>query len=240
MKEETVLIIGASGEIGEAVIHQLNAPNKRFILHYSQNKRRIEQLVNQLNQDQVLMTVQANLSKNEEIHQLIDSIPFHIDAIVFAQGQASHQMLTDLSDSLMDELYHVHVKATALITKAFLPDLIKQRKGNIIVISSIWGELGSSNEVWYSTMKGAQIAFVRSLAKEVGRSGVRVNAVTPGLINTKMNSGLSEVDVEEWIDEVPLNRCGTVEEVAKCVAFLCSDESSYVNGHTLRVNGGIY
>ncbi|GAA0461727.1 elongation factor P 5-aminopentanone reductase [Alkalibacillus silvisoli] len=241
MEEEIVLVVGSSGETGKATVELLAKTNlnKRFILHYSQNKQIVEKLVQTLHEDQVLMTVQADLNDSEQIYSLIDSIPFDVDTIIFTQGQALSQLLIETKEQSMDELYNVHVKSTTLITQALLPAMLKKQYGTIVVVSSIWGEEGASCEVWYSMMKSAQINFVKSLAKEIGPSGIRVNGVTPGLIKTKMNHALTEEELALWVNEVPLNRVGDVNEVASCIQFLVSKQASYVNGHILKVNGGI-
>ncbi|GEN44981.1 elongation factor P 5-aminopentanone reductase [Alkalibacillus haloalkaliphilus] len=238
--EEIVLVIGSSGEIGKATVQALaEQSNRRFILHYSKNSHVIDELVEILHDDQVLMSVQADLTQPDEIYSLIDLTPFDVDTIVFAQGQALSQTFIKLDEQTMDALYNVHVKATTLITQAFLASMVKKQEGNIVVISSIWGEEGASFEVWYSMMKSAQINFVKSLAKEMGPSGIKVNGVTPGFINTKMNQALTDEEIGYWIEDVPLSRLGEASEVANCVKFLCSSQSSYVNGHILKVNGGI-
>ncbi|MDQ0159031.1 elongation factor P 5-aminopentanone reductase [Alkalibacillus salilacus] len=241
MQTETILIIGASSDIGYAVVNKLAStnPNRQFILHYNKNKDVIKHIQHDLRNDTVLLTVQADLRSDQETDQLLKSIPFNIDTLVFAQGQSYSGLITDTSDQIMDDLYHVHVKSMTRITKHFLPSMIRNQQGTIVVISSIWGEIGVSNEVWYSMMKSAQNQFVKSLSKEVGTSNIRVNGVAPGIIATKMNQHLSDEEVENWLEDVPLQRMGQPEEVADAVQFLCSPQSSYFNGQLLRLNGGI-
>ncbi|WP_411955504.1 elongation factor P 5-aminopentanone reductase [Alkalibacillus sp. S2W] len=241
MQTETILIIGASSDIGKAVVSKLASanPNRQFILHYYKNDGVINHIEKKLIHNTVLLTVQADLRSDQETDQLLASIPFDIDTIVFAQGQSYSGLITDTSDQVMDDLYHVHVKSMTRIAKHFLPSMNRNQHGTIVVISSIWGEIGVSNEVWYSMMKSAQHQFVKSLSKEVGPSNIRVNGVAPGLIATKMNQHLSDEEVEDWLQDVPLQRVGQPEEVADAVQFLCSPQSSYFNGQLLRLNGGI-
>jgi len=117
--------------------------------------------------------------------------------------------------------------------------MIGNKRGNIINISSMWGNLGASCEVLYSSSKGAINSFTKSLAKEVAPSNIRVNAVAPGVINTDMNAWLSKEEREELISEIPLGRLGNGEEVAKVVVFLASEDSSYVTGQIINVDGGL-
>ncbi|MBU6081099.1 elongation factor P 5-aminopentanone reductase [Allobacillus halotolerans] len=236
---ETVLVIGASSDLAQEAIHSLAHPSRQFILHYHENNEAIEKTMSLLDEDQVIMSVQANLTDETEIHQLIESIPFQIYGILFAQGRSYHELLTESSAEKMDEQYKIHVKSTMLIAKAFIPQMIARKEGNIVVISSIWGELGASNESVYAAMKGAQIAWMKSIAKEVGPSKIRVNAVTPGLIDTKMNKLIPVEDQEEWTNQVPLQRAGQPKDVANLIRFLFSSESKYVHGQVLRLSGGL-
>ena len=236
--KETVLVKGASGEIGAQNVRKLMNYRYQFILHYNDNDQIIKELINELDDDQLLAVIQADLSNDKGIKQFIDATAFYVDHIVFAQGIPHYELLIDTESRTIDQLYHIHVKSTMLISQTFLPSMIHRKKGNIIVVSSIWGEVGASNEVVYSAMKGAQNAFVKALAKEVGISGIRVNAISPGLIDTKMNDKLSEEEIDMWKQQIPLKRIGTVDDVAKVVKFLCSQDSKYIHGQIIRVNGG--
>ena len=119
-------------------------------------------------------------------------------------------------------------------------DLIREGKNqSIINISSIWGNVGASCEVLYSASKGGINLFTKALAKEVASLGIRVNAVAPGVINTKMNSWLKDEEKKDLEDEIPLNRFGETSEISKVVAFLCSDDSSYLTGQIITVDGGM-
>ncbi|TFB23148.1 SDR family oxidoreductase [Filobacillus milosensis] len=234
-----ILIIGASGEIGQAIVRELSQFSHQFILHYHQNNKAINELASDLNEDQLLMTIRADLTEPKDIDSLMMSIPFSIDIIIFAQGQAHYGMFKETTASQIDDLYQTHVKSTMLITKHFLPQMIRKQSGNIIVVTSIWGEVGASYEVAYSTMKGAQISFVKALAKEVGNSGIKVNAVSPGLINTKMNLEIEASELDKFEKTIPLQRKGKVKDVANTVKFLCSKDSSYIHGQIIKINGGM-
>ena len=120
-----------------------------------------------------------------------------------------------------------------------LPHFIRRQKGAIVTIGSMWGQVGGSCEVAYSAAKGAVIAFTKALAKEVGPSGIRVNCVSPGVIDTEMNGHLSRSDLQALAEEIPLGRVGIPYEVARCVRYLCSDGSEYITGQVIAPNGGI-
>ncbi|WP_027963249.1 elongation factor P 5-aminopentanone reductase [Halalkalibacillus halophilus] len=237
---ENVLVVGASGELGSSVIKKLKGKGRQFILHYHSNKSAVDDLAKHLEQSELLLTVNADLALESSVKEMIERIPFSIDTIIFAQGIAGSTLLTETNLDDMDQMYHIHLKSVMMISKAFLPEMVTKKSGNIVVVSSIWGEIGASNEVVYSSMKGAQNAFVKSLAKEVGPSQVRVNAIAPGFVDTQMNAHISQEEVEQFIEQIPLSRVALVDEVASAIDFLISEQSSYINGHILRVNGGMY
>src|SRR5699024_1279096 len=131
----------------------------------------------------ILTEIQADLSRDSDIKTLLTELVFPVDHIVFASGNAYHGLLQETSETVMDDMISIHVKAPMIISKFLLPAMIKQKYGKIIFITSIWGDVGASNEVVYSTVKGAQNSFVKALAKEVGSSGISVNGVSPGFID---------------------------------------------------------
>jgi 3-oxoacyl-[acyl-carrier protein] reductase len=127
-----------------------------------------------------------------------------------------------------------------MLTKELLPKFLVKGSGNIVVITSIWGQTGAACEVAYSTAKGAQIAFVKALSKEVALNGIRVNAIAPGAVATPMMDGFTQEEVDQIAYEIPMGRLGQPDEIARSVAFLLSDESSYMTGQVLALNGGWY
>lgn len=238
MSGKNVLLIGASGDIGSAVATRLGNENYQLILHYNQNRGRIDEFREKVKPESVLMEVQADLSQEREIKKLLTEVVFPVDHIIFANGNAYYGLLQDTPETVIDDMLSIHVKAPILITKALLPAMLQKRKGNIIFISSIWGDVGASNEVVYSTVKGAQNSFVKALAKEVGVSGISVNAISPGFIDTKMNQHLSETEKELILSSIPVNRAGKPSEISHLIHFLLSSESSYIQGEVIGINGG--
>ena len=124
--------------------------------------------------------------------------------------------------------------------QALLPAMIENKAGSVVMVSSVWGQTGASCEVAYSVSKAAVIGLTKSLAKEVALSGVRVNCIAPGVIDTEMNSCYSKEDMEALAEDIPLGRIGTAEEAAEAAVFLASEKASYITGQILGVNGGFY
>ncbi|MDC3414075.1 elongation factor P 5-aminopentanone reductase [Terrihalobacillus insolitus] len=235
---KTCLLVGASGGIGVAIANQLAKDGMQLVLHYNQNKEAIEQLERVLPFESVLNVMQADLSTNEGIQTFLSQTHPTYDAIVFVNGMAHNGLFQDTEEDVMDQMLSLHVKAIWMITKQFLPDMLQRKTGHILLISSIWGEVGASCEVVYSSVKGAQNTFVKALAKEVGRSGIRVNGISPGFIDTKMNRNLTEEEKKAIIEEIPLNREGLPDEVAHAVSFLMDKRSAYIHGEMMTVSGG--
>ena len=162
-----------------------------------------------------------------------------IDALVNCAGVSHIGLFTDMTDAEWDALFAVNVHSVFSVTKAVLPGMISRQSGAIVNVSSMWGEVGASCEVAYSATKAALIGLTKALAKEIGPSGVRVNCVTPGVIDTDMNAQLTDADREELADETPLGRIGEAAEVAKTILYLCSNGASFITGQVLGVSGGL-
>lgn len=233
-----VLIIGASGDIGLAIAKHLAKSHYHLILHYNKNKKNIDEIRKSLAEDQILMEVQADLREESNIRGLLDRIVYPIDFIVFASGASNFGLFQEATHETMEEMLALHIKAPWKITQHFLPHMIRKKFGKIVLITSIWGSVGASYEVIYSTVKGAQNTFVKALAKEIGPSNVQINAVSPGFIDTKMNGHLLDEERNQIISDIPLNRAGTPQDVANMVGYLLSDAASYVQGQVFEVNGG--
>ncbi|WP_181348637.1 elongation factor P 5-aminopentanone reductase [Thalassobacillus sp. CUG 92003] len=231
------LILGASGGIGKATALQLAESGYNLCLQYYQNAHHLSDLQDAIHEDQWLGAIQADLSCSEGIQSFIAGLPYVFDAVVFTGGTSLRSLLQDSAEADMDKLYHLHVKSVWRITQHLLPDMLRKQEGHIIIVSSIWGEEGGSMESLYSSVKGAQISFVKALAKEVAPNGVYVNGVTPGFIDTAMNQSFNESDFSAIQQDIPMGRVGRPGEVARAVDFLLSERASYINGHLLKVNG---
>jgi 3-oxoacyl-[acyl-carrier protein] reductase len=234
------LITGASGGIGSAMAKKLAEEGYSLYLHYHKNEEGMRHLLKELSRyENEFLPIQADLTKREGLEKLCNNI-FAIDAIIHNCGQSHYGLLVDLEDEELDLIMKLHVTAPIILTKKLLPKLLRNRNGQIVVISSIWGQTGAACEVAYSTAKGAQIAFVKALSKEVALSGVTVNAVAPGAIHTSMLDHFSEEELQEIKEEIPAGRLGSSEDIAEAVSFLLSSKSRYITGQTLAVNGGWY
>ncbi|MCA1053579.1 SDR family oxidoreductase [Rossellomorea aquimaris] len=231
------LITGASGGIGRSTALTLAKKGWNLYLHYHSDRDGIEDLMTEItNLGVEAIPIQADLTQPEQVQSIIDSI-FRIDAIVYASGVAGWGLFQDQSELEMDRMINIHVKSPMLLIQGLLPNLLKN-KGNIVIVSSIWGQIGGACEVIYSTVKGAQLSFVKALAKETAPSGVRINSVAPGAVATNMMESFSEEDLLQVSDEIPMGRLANSKEIASSICFLLSDDASYITGQTLAVNGG--
>lgn len=232
------LVTGASGGIGRAISLQLARDGYSLYLHYYRNKEAMEKLLRELRSfEGEYIPIQADLSTPTGYKELVANV-YTVDAIVHNSGMGHYGLLVDLEQEKAEELITTHVTSPLLITKELLPKLLSKRSGNVIVISSIWGQAGAACEVAYSMVKGAQISFVKALSKEVALSGVRVNGIAPGAIRTPMMTTFTEEDIEHLREEIPMGELGTPEHIADAVSFLLSERANYITGQILAVNGG--
>src|SRR5699024_9559390 len=222
-----VLVIGASGDIGFAIAERLAEEGYQLILHYHTNRSGVEALREKVSRESILAVMQADLCKENDIRMFLTQLVFPDDMIVYVSGRAHFGLFQHTSEEIMNDMLTLHVKATWLITKHLLPHMVQSQSGKIIFITSIRGDVGASNEVIYSSVKGAQNSFVKALAKEVAPSGISVNAISPGYVDTKMNSHLNEEEKHAILSDIPMNRAGSPTDVAHAVSFLLDHRSNY-------------
>jgi 3-oxoacyl-[acyl-carrier protein] reductase len=235
-----VLITGASGGIGQATALFLASKGYHLYLHYNKSSQTMNELMAKLNAyDGEYIPIQADLTQIDGYKKICSQI-FSLDAIIHCGGTSHYGLLVDLKEEDAEILLRLHVYSPLMLTKELLPKLLSKRAGNVVVVTSIWGQTGAACEVAYSTVKGGQIAFVKSLSKELALSRIRVNGIAPGAITTPMMSGFTSEDIEVMEDDIPMGRLGKPEEIAKGIAFLLSEDASYITGQILAVNGGWY
>ncbi len=236
------VVLGASGGIGDAISRTLASAGWSLFLHYNENAAHAELLQKELSvafPQSYFQTVQADFSAQGGAELLVQQVR-NVCAVVVANGQSMMKLLTETSAEDMDALWKVHVQNPARFISLVSPQLRKFEQSYIVMIGSIWGNTGAAGEVMYSAVKGAQHAFVKAYAKEAAFSGIRVNAVAPGWIETRMNSDIPMDERQMVIDEIPLMHCGTPDHVAEAVNFLLSGKADYMTGEIMKVNGGWY
>jgi 3-oxoacyl-[acyl-carrier protein] reductase len=237
------LITGASGGIGAATAREFARRGWGVAVHYHRGRERAESLAAELSQTGVpVMTVAADVADRAQVQKMVDNVLENfcqLDILVCNTGLSHVGLLSDIDETQWRRLFAVNVDGVYHCCQAALPHFIHRKSGSIVTVSSMWGQVGASCEVAYSATKGAVIAFTKALAKELGPSHIRVNSVAPGAIDTEMNRHLSPEELAALAEETPLERLGQPEEVAKTIAFLASDEASFLTGQVLSPNGGL-
>lgn len=229
---KTVLITGGSRGIGAACVRLFSKNNFRVLFTYNKSK----QHALALSRETGAAAIQADISSQADTRVL--SQHGAVDILVNNAGIAQQKLFSDITAADWDRMFDVNIKGMFLVTQALLPGMIHNKAGKIINLSSIWGQCGASCEVHYSASKAAVIGFTKALAKELGPSGICVNCVAPGIIDTEMNAHIDPEDLKALYAEIPLNRMGTPEEVAAMIYFLASEQAGYITGQVLAPNGG--
>jgi 3-oxoacyl-[acyl-carrier protein] reductase len=240
----TALVTGASSGIGRAIATRLGRDGFHVLVHYNSNevaaKATFDEIVEKGGRAEIL---KFDVKDGAETEATLDSWAkanpaLSWDVLVNNAGIHNDTMLGLMSDDAFDSVMRTNAYGPFFLMRYFVKKMMRQRRGSIVNISSFAGQTGNPGQVNYSASKAALIAMTKSLAMEIGSRNIRVNAVSPGLIETEMISSIP--NLEEFKKRIPLGRLGRVEEVANAVSFLCSDESSYITGCTLSVNGGLF
>lgn len=237
---QTALITGASRGIGSEIARQLAKNGFRVIVNYNASERDAQSLILELNNTNSMkcIAVQADVSDRAQVEAMF-AVAGGIDVLINNAGIAQQKLFTDITEQDWDTMFDIDVKGVFHCCQCALPYMIHQKRGKIINISSMWGQVGASCEVHYSAAKAAVIGLTKSLAKEVGPSGIQVNCIAPGVIQTEMNAHLDESTMKELKEETPLGVIGTTEDIANAVSFLAGEKSNFITGQVLGVNGGI-
>ncbi len=239
---KNILITGSSRGIGAEIARYASSLGYNVAVNYLNSADRAKTLKSEIESNGVrCVIVKCDVSDEVSVDNMynVDSSALgHIEVVVNNAAVSSFSLFTDNTSELWKRTFDINVGGAFLVTKCFLPDMIHNKSGKIINISSVWGITGASCEVHYSATKAAIIGMTKALAKELGPSGITVNCVAPGVIDTEMNSQLSCDDIQALMDETPLGKIGTVSDVAKTVMFLASSDADFITGQVISPNGG--
>lgn len=232
---KNVLITGGSRGIGAECVKIFSKTGYRVFFTYLNS----EEKAIKLSEETGAVAIKADVCKDvEKVKEAIK--PYgKLYALVNNAGIAQQKVFQDITDEDWDKMFDVNIKGMFLTTKAFVYDMIMNKSGRIVNVSSMWGISGASCEVHYSASKAAVIGFTKALAKELGPSGITVNCVAPGVIDTDMNSMLDEETINELANETPVQRIGKPCEVADMIMYLCGEKSGFITGQIIGIDGGI-
>lgn len=238
MSRRVIWITGGSSGIGKAAVRKFAGAGDRVAFTFLHS----EAAARALESETGAFAIRADVSDSAQVNRARDAILSRfgkIDVLVCAAGVAGKGLLMDQTDEAYDRIMNTNLFGTFAAIRAVLPCMIERRGGSIVTVSSMWGETGGACEALYSASKAGIIGLTRAVAKEVGSAGIRVNCISPGVIDTPMNADLSPEDVDSLVEETPLGRIGMAEEVAEAICFLAGEGAGFITGQVLPVNGGI-
>ena len=231
-----ILITGASRGIGREIAIKLAQDGNMVIANYNKSEEQANTLKQESNNIEIY---KANVSKREEVHKMVTDVVEKygkIDVLINNAGISEEKMFIDVTDNDWNKIINNNLYSVFCTTQEVLHSMVKRKSGCIINISSVWGLVGASCESIYSVSKAGIDAITKSLAKELGPSGIRVNSIAPGIIDTDMNYNLSQQEMNQIKEEIPLEKIGKAIDIAKCVDWLISDR--YTTGQIISINGG--
>lgn len=238
----TALVTGADRGIGRACALALARDGYDVIIHCGFNVQKLSELASEIRgMGRKAWMFQMDFSEPDNVHSFCSGVLEHVglpDVIVNNAGVCLSAQVQDIKDGDWDLVLNTNLKAVSIICRDFSAGMISRRSGSIVNIASIWAHTGASMESAYCASKAAVLMFSKALAQELGPSGIRVNTVSPGCIDTDMNKGYSKEERAELEDRTPLGRFGTPEDVAEAVAFLASEKAAFITGTDLLVDGG--
>lgn len=239
---KTVLVTGGATGIGAAACRLFARRGYQVAINYFTSGTAAAALETELrNMGYAVKSFPCDITKEQQViamaHQVKDTFG-SLDVVVNNSGTASQTLFTDTSEAQWQQIFDVNVKGAFLVSREAVKLMLKNHEGAIVNISSMWGQVGASCEVAYSASKAALIGMTKALAKEVGLSGIRVNCICPGMIDTAMNSAIPSEIQQEIREETPLNRLGTPDDIANAALFLAGKDASFITGQIIGVNGG--
>lgn len=236
---KSVFITGGSKGIGAACVELFSKNGFAVAFVYGKDNKVAQKLAAKTS----ALAIKADVSDVEQIEKAFDQARTYFgirsfDVVVCNAGISASGLITDMNEDVVDLLIGINLVGTINVSRKAVSHMVEEKKGNIVMISSMWGQRAASCESIYAATKAGIIGFARSLAAELGPSGIRVNVVSPGVIATDMNREYSDEDMSALADETPLGRIGLPDEVAEAVYYLASDKASFINGQVLGVDGG--
>lgn len=241
MNKKTALVTGGAKGIGAAVCRALAKDGYNIALNFNTSENEALRLKNELSVITSVEIFKADVSDSTEVKKMfsgIDSVFGGVDILVNNAGISEQALFTDITDEMWQKMIGTNLTGAFNCCRCALPYMIREKSGSIINIASMWGEVGASMEVHYSAAKAGLIGLTKALAKEVGLSGITVNAVSPGVVLTDMMAQFSDEDKKVLADETPMGVLGTPEDIASAVSFLASEKARYITGQVVSVNGG--
>ena len=239
---KTVLITGSSKGIGAATAILFAQKGYNVVINYNESYESASLLCRSLSSHGYsVITQKANVANKLEVDLMVKETLYKfgsLDILVNNAGIAYQGVITETDEIDFDKIMDVNLKGVFNCCKSVIPSMVSKQAGKIINISSMWGQVGASCEVAYSAAKAGVIGLTKALAKELAPSGITVNAIAPGLIETSMNSHLSIEELSDFVSEIPLARMGNADEIAAAIEFLASDKADYITGQVLGINGG--
>ena len=238
MAQRVVLITGGSRGSGAAVARRFAAGGDKVVINYCRSRERAEALAAEIDG----WAVEADVSDPEQVRNMVDNVLdkfCQLDILICNAGIAQQKLFGDLTDQDWRRMFAVNVDGMFYTIRAALPHFIHRKQGRILTLSSMWGQVGGSCEVAYSAAKAAVIGMTKALAKELGPSGITVNCVAPGVIDTEMNANLGPEDLAALAEETPMGVIGRPEDVAEALWYLASPGAKFVTGQVLAPNGGL-
>lgn len=240
--KKTVIITGSSKGIGAATAILFAQKGYNVVINYNESYESANILCRSLaSNGYSVITQKANVANKLEVDLMVKETMYKfgaIDVLVNNAGVAYQGLITDTDEIDFNRIIDINLKGVFNCCKSVTPVMVNQKHGKIINISSMWGQVGASCEVAYSAAKAGVIGLTKALAKELAPSNITVNAIAPGLIETNMNSNLSVEELSDFVNEIPLDRMGSADEIAEAVFFLASGNADYITGQVLGINGG--